>query len=384
MNSQFLKQIKGSTILITGGTGSFGNTVVEVLLKMSPKKIVIFSRDEKKQFDMRNKFDNSLLKFIIGDVRDQESVNKAVEGVDYIFHAAALKQVPTCEFFPMEAVKTNVLGAQNVLAAARAHKVKRVVVLSTDKAVYPINVVGLSKAMMEKIMVSEAKIFEEEGKKETIFCGVRYGNVLYTRGSVLPYFMDLMKQNKKLSVTHFDMTRFLLPLTQAVDLVLHALVYGENGYIYVRKSPACTLETLSKAMCELFNYTPGFFEVGIRAGEKMHETLITQEEFIRAKDSGNYYKIPPESQGLDYNKYFYKGKKAGIKEINSYTSENTKRLDVEQTKTMLLKLPEIKKEIEKWKVEYVKNENTHPKPMVIVRKRGRPRKSEKFSQSFTN
>lgn len=378
MNQIYLKKIKGKKILITGGTGSFGNTVVQELFKLRPSKIIIFSRDEKKQFDMRNKFDNPLLKFVIGDVRDKESVDKVMEGVDYVFHAAALKQVPTCEFFPMEAVKTNVVGAENVLAAARKHKVKRVVVLSTDKAVYPINVIGLSKAMMEKIMISEAKNFEEEGKKDTIFCGVRYGNVLYTRGSVLPYFMNLMKQNKKLSVTHLDMTRFLLPLSQAVDLVLHALVYGENGHIYVRKSPASTLETLAQAMCEIFQYSPGFYSVGIRAGEKMHETLITQEEFIRAKSTGNYYKIPPESQGLDYNKYFYKGEKLDIKEAISYTSENTKRLDVAQTKKMLLSLPEINEELKNWTARYSGNGSSLSLTTSIHRKRGRPRKLGNF------
>ena len=363
MRTTYLKKIKGKTILITGGTGSFGNTVVTELLNLQPKRIIIYSRDEKKQFDMRNKFENPLLKFVIGDVRDERSVERVMEGVDYVFHAAALKQVPTCEFFPMEAVKTNVLGTQNVLSAARNHKVKRVVVLSTDKAVYPINVIGLSKAMMEKIMVSEAKNFIEEGKKETIFCGVRYGNVLYTRGSVLPYFVNIMKQNKKIPVTHFEMTRFLLPLSQAVDLVMHALVYGENGHIYVRKSPACTLETLAKAMCEIFKYQQGYQSVGIRAGEKMHETLITQEEFIRSENVGNYYKVPPESQGLDYNKYFFRGKKANINTIQSYTSENTKRLNVEETIEMLLKLPEIRNELKNWSMV-----------PSSLKKRGRPQK----------
>ena len=367
MKSTYLRKIKGKVILITGGTGSFGNTVVAELLDLQPKRIIIFSRDEKKQFDMRNKFDNPLLKFVIGDVRDSESVQRVMEGVDYVFHAAALKQVPTCEFFPMEAVKTNVLGAQNVLAAARQHKVKRVVVLSTDKAVYPINVIGLSKSMMEKIMVAEAKNFVEEGRKETIFCGVRYGNVLYTRGSVLPYFLNLMKQNKKLPVTHFAMTRFLLPLSQAVDLVMHALVYGENGHIYVRKSPACTLETLAQAMCEIFAYQPGYHSVGIRAGEKMHETLITQEECTRSVSVGNYYKIPPESQGLDYNKYFFRGKKADVDAVQSYTSENTKRLNVAETIDMLLKLPEIKKEVKSWV-----SAQTSPRPSP--KRRGRPPK----------
>lgn len=349
MNASALKKIKGSTILITGGTGSFGNTVVSQLIEFQPKRIIIFSRDEKKQFDMRNKFDNPLLKFIIGDVRDQESVHRAVEGVDYIFHAAALKQVPTCEFFPMEAVKTNIYGTHNVLSSARDHKVKRVVVLSTDKAVYPINAIGLSKAIMEKVMVAESKKFIDSGKTDTIFCGVRYGNVLYTRGSVLPYFVNLMKKNKKLSITNFEMTRFLLPLNDAVDLVFHALVNGENGHIYVRKSPACTLETLAQALCEIFDYKEGYYEVGIRAGEKMHETLITQEEFLRAGEISKYYDIPPESQGLDYNKYFFRGKKTDVSAIVSYTSENTTRLNKEQTIKMFLKLSEVKSELQSWK-----------------------------------
>jgi len=350
MQAASLKKIKGSVMLITGGTGSFGNSVTTQLLQLRPKKIIIFSRDEKKQFDMRNKFDNSLLKFVIGDVRDQQSVDKVMEDVDYIFHAAALKQVPTCEFFPMEAVKTNILGTNNVLSAARSHKVKRVVVLSTDKAVYPINAIGISKAMMEKIMIAEAKDMVNSGGKDTVFCGVRYGNVLYTRGSVLPYFVNIMKANKKLPVTHFAMTRFLLPLPYAVDLVLHALVYGENGHIYVRKSPACTLETMAEAICQTFNYKNGYFEVGIRAGEKMHETLITQEELVRAVDSGKYFKIPPESQGLDYDKYFFKGEKAKLNAILPHTSENTKRLNVKQTMYMLAKLTEIQQALKDWKV----------------------------------
>jgi len=334
--------IKNKIILITGGTGSFGNSVVNKLLELEPKKIIIFSRDEKKQFDMRNKYDNKLLKFIIGDIRDSDVVMKATEGVDYIFHAAALKQVPTCEFFPLEAIKTNILGANNVISAAKYNKVKRVVVLSTDKAVYPINAVGLTKSLMEKIMISEAKKNIDENKNKTILCGVRYGNVLYTRGSVLPYFINLIKQNKKLSITHPDMTRFLLPLTEAVDLVLYAITNGENGHIYVRKSPSCTIETLAKAICKIFEYKKGYHEVGIRAGEKMHETLITQEEFYRTTDLKKYYEIPPESQNLDYNKYFFRGNKSDINDIKPFTSENTKRLSLTETIEVLRKLPEIK------------------------------------------
>ncbi len=345
MTSAYKHNIKNKTILITGGTGSFGNTVITKLLPLQPKRIIVFSRDEKKQFDMRNVFDNPLLKFIIGDVRDEQSIMRAMEKVDYVFHAAALKQVPTCEFFPMEAVKTNVIGTQNVLDAARYHKVKRVVVLSTDKAVYPINALGLSKALMEKVMIAEGKNFVNSGNTQTVFCGVRYGNVLYTRGSILPEFMNRMKQQKKLLLTDPAMTRFLLPLSEAVDLVFYALTNGENGNIYVRKSPACTIETLAKAFCSLFNYKIGYEEVGIRAGEKIHETLVTQEELLRAKDVGKYFKIPSESQGLDYNKYFVKGKKTNSENLIAFTSANTKQLTIEETKEMLLRVPEIKIEL---------------------------------------
>lgn len=345
LTSSIINSIKNKTILITGGTGSFGHTVVSKLLEYKPKRIIIFSRDEKKQHDMRNIYDNPILKFIIGDVRDAESVNRALKNVDYVFHAAALKQVPTCEFFPIEAVKTNILGAYNVISSSIYQRVKKVVFLSTDKAVYPINAIGMSKAMMEKVMVAESRKLNEFEKQDTILCGVRYGNVLYTRGSVLPYFVNLMKQNKKLSVTSFDMTRFLLPLTDAVQLVLYALVNGENGFIYVRKSDACTIDTLVKAVCQIFKYKKRFTEVGIRAGEKMHETLVSKEELIRASDLGDYYKIPPESQGLDYNKYFIGGKKTNSKNFEPYTSENTLRLDLRQTVKLLLTLPEIQKEL---------------------------------------
>lgn len=349
INSNPKSKIKNKTILITGGTGSFGNSVVGKLLTFAPKKIIIFSRDEKKQFDMRNKYDNPRLKFVIGDVRDMESIEKIMEGVDYVFHAAALKQVPTCEFFPMEAVKTNVIGARNVMEAAITRKVQRVVFLSTDKAVYPINVMGMSKAIMEKVMIAASKNFIDSGKTDTVLCGVRYGNVLYTRGSVVPYFVEILKQNKKLPVTNLRMTRFLLPLKEAVDLVLYALLNGENGHLYVKKSPASTIEALVKAICEIFNYKKGYTEVGIRAGEKMHETLITREEFLRTIDLGAYYKIPPESQSLDYNKYFIKGKKIDMSKIVPYTSENTKRLTVKETMALLLELPEIQQERRQFK-----------------------------------
>lgn len=347
MKKKYESFLRNKTLLITGGTGSFGHSVVKVLLPYKPKQIIIFSRDEKKQFDMRNFFDTPLLRFVIGDVRDRESVDSVMGGIDYVFHAAALKQVPTCEFFPMEAIKTNVLGANNVIQSAVTHDVQKVVVLSTDKAAYPINVMGMSKAMMEKLLIAKAKRMDK--KQKTKLCIVRYGNVLYTRGSIVPYFISLMKQQRKLPVTHFQMTRFLLPLTDAVDLVLHALVKGENGHLYVRKSPAATLETITKALCLVFNYKHEYFEVGIRAGEKMHETLITTEEILRAKEEVLYYDIPSESQGLDYNRYFSRGKKEDMKKYDSFTSENTKRLNLEETKTILRNLPEIKEILSKGK-----------------------------------
>ncbi len=345
MERKYKKVIKNKTILVTGGTGSFGSIVAEKFLKLKPKRVIILSRDEKKQFDMRNKYDSPLLKFIIGDVRDRETIENAMYGVDYVFHAAALKQVPTCEFFPMEAIKTNVLGTHNVIQAAIKNKVQKVIVLSTDKAVYPINALGLSKAMMEKVMIAESKNFIEKGRNETTLCGVRYGNVLYTRGSVLPFFVRLIRQKKEIIVTHPDMTRFLLPLSVSVELVLYALEEGQNGFIYVRKAPACTIKTLAEAVCKIFNYTKKFIEVGIRAGEKMHETLVTREEILRAQEVSSYYKIPSESQGLDYNKYFYQGERVNVKNIEPFTSENTTRLNVSETIKLLLKLPEIQQEL---------------------------------------
>lgn len=348
MDEKIKRKIKNKVIFITGGTGSFGNTVADRLVGLSPKKIVIYSRDEKKQFDMRNRYgDNPLLRFIIGDVRDREKLIKVMDGVDYVFHAAALKQVPTGEFFPLEIVKTNILGAQNVIDAAIINNIKNVVVLSTDKAVYPINTVGISKAMMEKIMIAESKELIHRNGSKTILSGVRYGNVLFTRGSVIPYFLEIMKQGGQLPVTDRNMTRFLLPLQEAVNLVLFALINGEKGYIYVKKSPACTLETLAQSLCNIFEYKKGYREVGIRAGEKMHETLLTEEEMLRASDSGEYFKVPPESQGLDYERYFHKGSKPKKSEFRSFTSENTKRLDVEATTKLLKTLPEVKKLLKK-------------------------------------
>lgn len=350
MKQQYRNRLKGKTILITGGTGSFGTTVVSTLLSAHPSRIIIFSRDELKQFEMRNRFDNNKLKFVIGDVRDPRGVETVMEGVDHVFHAAALKQVPTCEFFPMEAVQTNILGAANVLSAAIKAAVARVVILSTDKAVYPINAMGMTKALMEKVMIAHARNLEEKKPSKTLVCGVRYGNVLYSRGSVIPYFVDLIRTGKPLSVTNGHMTRFLLPLPDAVDLVLYALVRGVNGHIYVRKAPACTMETLAAAMCKIFRHAKGYKEVGVRGGEKVHETLVTEEELMRARDEGKYFDIPPESQGLDYNRYFVTGKRVHVEQVRAYTSENTKRLGIEDTAALLVKLPDIQQAMGELKV----------------------------------
>lgn len=353
MKTKIKNTIEGKIILITGGTGSFGNSVIEKLLSFSPKQVVIFSRDELKQYDMRNKYDDPRLKFIIGDVREPESVDRVTERVDYIFHAAALKQVPACEFFPIEAVKTNILGTANVINAAIKHKVKRLIVLSTDKAVYPINAMGMTKALMEKTMIASSKVIMSTENKHTVLTGVRYGNVMYSRGSVIPYFLSLIKQGKPLSITDLHMTRFLLPLKNAVDLVLFAMTDGDNGCMYVRKSPACTVEIIAKAMCKVFDYKKGYIEVGMRAGEKMYETLLTSEELIRAVDVGEYYKIPAESQGLDYNKYLFKGGKTKNDPltVGAYTSKNTTQLDVDKTTALLLTLPEIEEELRNYKRE---------------------------------
>lgn len=345
INQKVKNAIKGKVILVTGGTGSFGNAVVSRLLGLKPQRIIIFSRDEKKQEDMRNLYNTPILKSVIGDVRERESLDRIMGGVDYVFHAAALKQVPTCEFFPLEAIKTNVLGAHNVIATAVTHKVKTLVILSTDKAVYPINAMGMSKALMEKVMIADARKISEENNQHTTLCGTRYGNVLFTRGSVLPSFVEKMKKGEPLTVTNGQMTRFLLPLSYSVDLVLYAMISGKNGDMYVRKAPAATIETLAQAVCKIFNYKKGYKEVGVRAGEKFHETLISREEMTRAEDQGDYYRIPSESQGLDYQKYFFVGKKVQIDKIESFTSANTKQLNLEETVKLLLDLPEIKSEL---------------------------------------
>lgn len=337
--------IEGKVFLVTGGTGSFGDAVVARLLTMNPKKVIVFSRDEKKQFDMGNKYNDERLRFITGDVRDRDSILHAMHGVDYVFHAAAMKQVPNCEFFPMEAIKTNCLGAHNVIDAAIFHKVKRVVVLSTDKAVYPINVMGISKSLMEKIMIAASR----EKRGETILCGTRYGNVMYTRGSVIPYFVELIKKNKPLSVTDKNMTRFMMSLEQSIDLVLYALTNGKDGEIYIRKAPASTVGDVAEALAEIFNYKGGIKEVGIRPGEKIHETLLSKEEVFRTEDCGDYYKIHPEVPGMDYRKYYFTGQKETGLLPEGYTSANTKRLTKEETKNLIYSLEDIQKEVESFK-----------------------------------
>ena len=332
---------KNKVLMITGGTGSFGNTVLKRFLSTEVAEIRIFSRDEKKQEDMRIALNNSKLKFYIGDVRDYESVHQAMKGVDYVFHAAALKQVPSCEFYPMEAVRTNVVGTENVLNAATACGVKRVVVLSTDKAVYPINAMGISKAMAEKLMVAKSRM-QRQG--ETVFCATRYGNVMASRGSVIPLFVSQLKEGKSLTVTDPNMTRFLMSLEDSVDLVLYAYEHGMQGDIFVQKAPASTVADLAQALKELFGKDNAVRIIGTRHGEKLYESLISREEMAHAQDMGGYYRIPADNRDLNYAKYFSEGEEK-ISELDDYTSHNTHRLNVEQIKALLLKLDYIKEEL---------------------------------------
>ncbi len=329
---------KDKTLLITGGTGSFGNAVLNRFLKTDIKEIRIFSRDEKKQDDMRKKYNNHKLKFYIGDVRDYSSILNATRGVDFIFHAAALKQVPSCEFHPIQAVKTNILGTENVLEAAISNGVKRVVCLSTDKAVYPINAMGISKAMMEKVMVAKSRNLDSN---KTVICGTRYGNVMASRGSVIPLFVDLMGEGKAITITDPNMTRFMMTLEDAVDLVLYAFQNGNNGDIFVQKAPAATIETLAIALKELLN-TPDhpINIIGTRHGEKLYEALLSREEMLAAIDMGDYYRVPPDLRDLNYDKYVEQGD-SRISVIEDYNSHNTTRLDVDGMKKLLLKLPLI-------------------------------------------
>jgi len=325
-------------LMITGGTGSFGNAVLNRLLHSDLREIRIFSRDEKKQEDMRIALRSDKLKFYIGDVRNYDSVDQAMHGVDYVFHAAALKQVPSCEFYPMEAVRTNVLGAENLMNSAVANGVKRVVVLSTDKAVYPINAMGLSKAMMEKLMVAKSRM-RNDGK--TILCATRYGNVMASRGSVIPLFVDQIKAGKPLTITDPNMTRFLMSLEDSVDLVLHAFEHAQQGDILVQKSPASTVGDLAQALRELFNAGNEVNIIGTRHGEKLYESLLSREEMARADDIGRYYRIPADDRDLNYRKYFVEGQKR-ISELDDYTSHNTERLGVGQVKDLLGGLSFIK------------------------------------------
>lgn len=321
-------------LMITGGTGSFGNAVLKRFLSTDVKEIRIFSRDEKKQEEMRLSLSDSKLKFYIGDIRNYDSIHQAMKGVDYVFHAAALKQVPSCEFYPMEAVRTNVIGAENVMTAAIANNVQRVVVLSTDKAVYPINAMGVSKAMMEKLMVAKSRM-QNEG--ETVLCATRYGNVMASRGSVIPLFVSQIKAGMPLTVTDPNMTRFLMSLDDSVDLVLHAFEYGKQGDIFVQKAPASTVEDLALALNGLFGKGAAVRIIGTRHGEKLYETLVSREEMARVEDMGGYYRIPADNRDLNYAKYFSDGEQL-ISHLDDYTSHNTQRLDVEQVKQLLRKL----------------------------------------------
>lgn len=332
---------KDKVLMITGGTGSFGNAVLNRFLNTDVREIRIFSRDEKKQEDMRIAMNNPKLKFHIGDVRNYDSVYEAMQGVDYVFHAAALKQVPSCEFYPMEAVRTNVLGAENVMNAAIMCKVKRVVVLSTDKAVYPVNAMGISKAMMEKLMVAKARA-RQDG--ETVLCATRYGNVMASRGSVIPLFIGQMKEGRPLTVTDPSMTRFLMSLDDSVSLVLYAFEHGRQGDIFVQKAPASTMGDLALALREVFNSPVSTRVIGTRHGEKLYESLLSREEMARAHDLGDYYRVPADDRDLNYDKFFVEGE-TKVSTLDDYTSHNTTRLTISQIKDLLLSLEYVQGEL---------------------------------------
>ena len=339
---------KGKTLLITGGTGSFGNAVLNGFLDTDIGEIRVFSRDEKKQDDMRHEFQAKMpevadkIKFYIGDVRDLESVKSAMHGVDYIFHAAALKQVPSCEFFPMEAVRTNVIGTDNVLTAAIAEGVKCVICLSTDKAAYPVNAMGITKALEERVAIAKAR-----NTTATKICCTRYGNVLCSRGSVIPLWIDQIKAGNPITITEPSMTRFVMSLEEAVDLVVFAFEHGENGDILVQKAPACTIETLAKAVCELFNPETEIKIIGIRHGEKLYETLLTNEECANAVDMGDFYRVPADKRGLNYDKYFKDGDTERT-QLSEFDSTNTDLMNVEEVKAKLLTIPYIQNELANW------------------------------------
>ena len=340
-----ISKLAGSCILITGGTGSFGNAALTRFLKTEVKEIRIFSRDEKKQDDMRHEYKDPRIKFYIGDVRNINSLQNAVQGVDFIFHAAALKQVPSCEFYPLEAIFTNTIGADNVLTAAISAGVKKVVVLSTDKAVYPINAMGMSKALMEKIMIARARMTDP---KKTVLCGTRYGNVIASRGSVIPLFINQIKSGQPLTVTDPDMTRFMMNLDEAIDLVLYAFENAKPGDIFVKKAPAATIGTLASALKKIFNAKNPIKIIGTRHGEKLYETLLTREEMAKAVDLGNYYRIPMDDRNLNYELYFSEGKKE-VSRHEDYNSHNTYRLNEDELIELLLKVDYVKKALEEWK-----------------------------------
>jgi UDP-N-acetylglucosamine 4,6-dehydratase len=334
--------VKNKKLLITGGTGSFGNAVLDRFVNSEMfSEIRIFSRDEKKQDDLRKKVNNPKVKFYIGDVRDAASIDSAVSGVDYIFHAAALKQVPSCEFFPLEAVKTNIIGTDNLLSAAEKFHVKKVVVLSTDKAAYPINAMGMSKALMEKVMVAKSRNLDDS---KSVFCGTRYGNVMASRGSVIPLFIDQIKKGNPLTITDPQMTRFMMTLEDAVDLVLYAFENAQQGDLFVQKSPAATIEVLAKALLEIYGAKNQIKVIGTRHGEKVYETLVNREDMVKAEDLGNYFRIPADNRNLNYDQFFSKGE-VSLADMEEYHSHNTHRLDVEGMIHLLLKLPLIRKDI---------------------------------------
>lgn len=338
---------KNKVLLITGGTGSFGNAVLRNFLSTDIKEIRIFSRDEKKQDDMRKAYNHDKLKFYLGDVRDINSLDDAIKGVDYIFHAAALKQVPSCEFYPMQAVQTNVVGTENVLNIAIKHKVKNVIVLSTDKAVYPINAMGISKAMMEKVAVSKSRNMNDN---ETVICCTRYGNVMASRGSVIPLFIDQIRNNKDITITDPNMTRFMMSLDDAVDLVMFAFKNGQNGDIFVQKAPAATVGLLANTLKNMLGKSNHKINViGTRHGEKLYETLLTREEMVHAEDMGNYFRIPADNRDLNYNKFVESGEKI-VAETGDYHSHNTKQLDELELRKMLIKLTEIKDDLKEFGV----------------------------------
>jgi UDP-glucose 4-epimerase len=334
--------MKNNILLITGGTGSFGNAVLNRFLNNDYfTEIRIFSRDEKKQDDLRKRINNNKVKFYIGDVRDRESLTQPIKGVDFIFHAAALKQVPSCEFFPLEAVKTNIIGTDNVLSVAQDCEVKKVVVLSTDKAAYPINAMGMSKALMEKVMVAKSRNLDS---KKTIFCGTRYGNVMASRGSVIPLFIDQIKEHKALTLTDPNMTRFMMTLEDAVDLVLYAFEHANQGDLFVQKAPSATVGTLAQALIELYKSSSEIKVIGTRHGEKLYETLVNREDMTKAENLGEYYRIPADNRDLNYEQYFSEGIPE-LEKLEEYHSHNTSILDVEGMKQLLLKLPIIRKDI---------------------------------------